>query len=86
MFWCVCVSQIRCEMEVVSREERRQHEERRVVLRGVSVQQQATEQQMGGYQQRITSVGKILNQLKTGMDGKEWFVLFQPSTIYILRL
>ncbi|CDQ70662.1 unnamed protein product [Oncorhynchus mykiss] len=62
------INQIRCEMEVVSREERRQHEERRVVLRGVSVQQQATEQQMGGYQQRITSVGKILNQLKTGID------------------
>ncbi|XP_014001661.1 outer dynein arm-docking complex subunit 1 isoform X1 [Salmo salar] len=63
------INQIRCEMEVFSREERRQHEERRAVLRGVSVQQQATEQQVGGYQQRITSVGKILNQLKTGIDS-----------------
>ncbi|XP_038863383.1 coiled-coil domain-containing protein 63-like [Salvelinus namaycush] len=63
------INQIRCEMEVFSREERRQHEESRAVLRGVSVQQQATEQQMGGYQQRITSVGKILNQLKTGIDS-----------------
>ncbi|XP_041701978.1 coiled-coil domain-containing protein 63 isoform X1 [Coregonus clupeaformis] len=63
------INQIRCEMEVFSREERRQHEEHRAMLQGVNVQQQATEQQVGAYQQLITSVGKILNQLKTGIDS-----------------
>ncbi|CAB1329524.1 unnamed protein product [Coregonus sp. 'balchen'] len=51
------------------KDEINQHEEHRAMLQGVNVQQQATEQQVGAYQQLITSVGKILNQLKTGIDS-----------------
>ncbi|KAJ8388986.1 hypothetical protein AAFF_G00125470 [Aldrovandia affinis] len=63
------ISQIRQEMAQFRDEGQRQEEEHSALLREVGERQQEAEEQAQEYEQRATVVGKILDQLKTGVGS-----------------
>lgn len=53
-------------MEAFVVEKKKQQEQHQALELGISIKQEATEQQLAFYQQRVELLEKVLNQLKEG--------------------
>ncbi|XP_071331825.1 outer dynein arm-docking complex subunit 1-like [Trachinotus anak] len=63
------ISQLCDEREIISAEEQQQQEQQQTLQMRLSIKQEATEQQLIVYEQRIQFMEKLLNQLKEGVNS-----------------
>ncbi|XP_026224804.1 coiled-coil domain-containing protein 114-like [Anabas testudineus] len=63
------ISQLCSEMEAFVVEKKKQQEQHQALELGISIKQEATEQQLAFYQQRVELLEKVLNQLKEGVES-----------------